>query len=97
MTAAETAPANNNYTGGFASKLMLKDLSLALAQLQSPSTPSSSSLHKGDVEGQGQTKTFLPLETAASELYTQVVTAGDGTKNFGVIYRHLKDRQGSSR
>ena len=86
----ETAPANNNYAGGFASKLMLKDLSLALAQQKSPSSsPPFSSL-------QGQTITFLPLATAASELYTQLVAAGDGAKDFGVIYRHLKDRQGSS-
>lgn len=93
----ETAPANNNYAGGFASKLMLKDLSLALAQQKSPSSsPPFSSLHKGEAEGQGQTITFLPLATAASELYTQVVAAGDGAKDFGVIYRHLKDRQGSS-
>lgn len=69
------APSSHGYRGGFAVRLMIKDLELA-----------ASSFGGGD---RGGDRARLPLAGAAAALFRRAVDAGAGDLDFSVLYREV--------
>jgi 3-hydroxyisobutyrate dehydrogenase len=67
-------PSENGYAGGFAAKLMLKDMGLAALA----------------AEGAG---VELPIGKHAREIYQRVADEGLADKDFGVVFKWLKDQR----
>ena len=65
-----TTPADNDYQGGFAAALMLKDLRLSQAAAAS-------------------TGAQTPMGARATELYEELVAAGNGARDFSIILQSL--------
>jgi 3-hydroxyisobutyrate dehydrogenase len=67
------APSNRDYTPGFMTALMVKDVKLSQAAAEATGAPT-------------------PLAAQALTFYQQVVDAGDGAKDFSVVFRWLSDQ-----
>jgi 3-hydroxyisobutyrate dehydrogenase len=74
------APSSHGYAGGFAVRLMVKDLELAAA-----------SWGGGESEGGGglPPSSRLPLAAAAAALFRRAAAAGAGDLDFSVLYREV--------
>ncbi len=72
-----SAPSNRDFTAGFATALMLKDVRLSQAAAEAVGAPT-------------------PLGAHAAKLYAALAEAGEGARDFSVIYRWLagRDRAG---
>ncbi|GAA5886908.1 hypothetical protein JCM6882_009380 [Rhodosporidiobolus microsporus] len=69
-------PADRGYSGGFLSKLMAKDLSLALSSSRSPSSP----------------PVPLPLGQLTATLYNKLAAHDAfGGRDFSVVYEYLRE------
>jgi 3-hydroxyisobutyrate dehydrogenase len=64
------APSNRDYAGGFATALMLKDLSLAQGAAEAAGAPT-------------------PLGAHAQRIYAALAEAGEGGRDFSVVFRWL--------
>jgi 3-hydroxyisobutyrate dehydrogenase len=85
-------PSSNNYEGGFSSRLMTKDIRLALAaarQLRVESiSPSSSSVSSSSPPA--LSSTFgLPLGKMAYRIYRDMLREGYHNKDFSSVYHYL--------
>jgi 3-hydroxyisobutyrate dehydrogenase len=65
-------PSSREYSGGFGTSLMLKDLGLA-------------------VEAANNKNIHLHLGELVNRLYKQIVTEGNGNKDFSFIYQFLNN------
>lgn len=72
------APCDRDFKGGFASRLMSKDLGIAMSEAK--------------VTGLGQVK--LPLGVRAARLYKKMLHSGYSEKDFGSVYQYLAEESG---
>ncbi|BGP21005.1 hypothetical protein JCM10213v2_009184 [Rhodosporidiobolus nylandii] len=89
-------PADRGYTGGFLSKLMAKDLNLALSAASSPSvSPSSSTSSSASPTSASPPPAAavpLPLARLTAALYNKLAAHDEfASRDFSVVYEYLRE------